>query len=63
MKFQDVRILCTNGKTNGKGQMIDKNIGDVSSIYINGMKISEDDKLRFSYKYHKANQPVDKSYK
>lgn len=45
IKFQNPKILSSTSY----GQIIDKDINKTASIYINGMKVAEDDKLRFSY--------------
>ncbi len=45
IKFQTPQVLAKTIK----GDVIDKGIDDKASIYLNGMKISEDSNLRFSY--------------
>lgn len=45
VKFQSLKVLHNSFK----GEIIDKEISEPASIYVNGMKIAEDHKLRFSY--------------
>jgi hypothetical protein len=54
IKFQNLKVLVTSNK----GQILDKNIEETASIYVNSMKIAEDKKLRFSYNITKPSSKV-----
>jgi len=55
-KFQELKILSTSNK----GEIIDKDISETASIYVHGMKISEDKKLRFSYNITRPSNKIKK---